>query len=125
MGGFILNACAETLAEAPVAQAVETAATSAQEPATWFVVVMGMGIVFIGLICLIILISIMGSIMKRFSPASNASAAAAPRAAAPAPAAAGSAIPNRSELVAAISVALAEELGTDVRAIRIHSIKRV
>jgi len=123
MGGFILNACAETLAEAPVAQAVETAATSAQEPATWFVVVMGMGIVFIGLICLIILISIMGSIMKRFSPASNASAAAAPRAAAPA--AAGSAIPNRSELVAAISVALAEELGTDVRAIRIHSIKRV
>ena len=123
MGGFILNACAETLAEAPVAQAVETAATSAQEPATWFVVVMGMGIVFIGLICLIILISIMGSIMKRFSPASNASAAAAPRAATPA--AAGSAIPNRSELVAAISVALAEELGTDVRAIRIHSIKRV
>lgn len=123
MGGFILNACAETLAEAPVAQAVETAATSTQEPATWFVVVMGMGIVFIGLICLIILISIMGSIMKRFSPASNASAAAAPRAAAPA--AAGSAIPNRSELVAAISVALAEELGTDVRAIRIHSIKRV
>ena len=123
MGGFILNACAETLAEAPVAQAVETAATSAQEPATWFVVVMGMGIVFIGLICLIILISIIGSIMKRFSPASNASAAAAPRAAAPA--AAGSAIPNRSELVAAISVALAEELGTDVRAIRIHSIKRV
>ena len=123
MGGFILNTCAETLAEAPVAQAVETAATSAQEPATWFVVVMGMGIVFIGLICLIILISIMGSIMKRFSPASNASAAAAPRAAAPA--AAGSAIPNRSELVAAISVALAEELGTDVRAIRIHSIKRV
>ncbi|MBR1606799.1 MAG: OadG family protein, partial [Clostridia bacterium] len=35
------------------------------EIATWFVVVMGMGIVFIGLICLIALISIMGAIMKR------------------------------------------------------------
>ena len=34
-------------------------------------------------------------------------------------------IPNRGELVAAISVALAEELGKDVKAIRIHSIKRV
>ena len=33
-------------------------------------------------------------------------------------------IPNRGELVAAISVALAEELGKDVKAIRIHSIAR-
>ena len=52
---------------------------------------------------------------------------AAVRAAMPAHAApaAGDAIPNRGELVAAISVALAEELGKDVKAIRIHSIKRV
>lgn len=34
-------------------------------------------------------------------------------------------IPNRGELVAAVSAALAEELGTDVSAIRILSIKRV
>lgn len=93
-----------------------------KELATWFVVVMGMGIVFLGLICLIVLISIMGKIMKAIGkavPQENTQ-----RAAAPAPAAQ-KAIPNRGELVAAISVALAEELGTDVKAIRIHSIKRV
>lgn len=98
------------------------------EIATWFVVVMGMGIVFIGLICLIALISIMGAIMKRVNAKQEAALAAA-RAAmpvrSPAPAAASAEIPNRGELVAAISVALAEELGKDVKAIRIHSIKRV
>jgi len=104
-----------------VAPAVEAAANS--DIPTWFVVGMGMGIVFIGLVCLIVLISLMGSIMKRVNT-KNEAAAAVSRAAAPAvPAAA--AIPNRGELVAAISVALAEELGKDVKAIRIHSIKRV
>lgn len=93
---------------------------------TWFVVVMGMGIVFIGLICLIALISAMGAIMQRVNARQEAQKASA-RAAMPAPAApaADTAIPNRGELVAAISVALAEELGKDVKAIRIHSIKRV
>ena len=50
--------------------------------------------------------------------------AAPARSAVPA-AASAETIPNRGELVAAISVALAEELGKDVKAIRIHSIKRV
>ena len=98
------------------------------EIATWFVVVMGMGIVFIGLVCLIALISIMGAIMKRVNAkqeAALAAARAAMPARSPAPAAAPAEIPNRGELVAAISVALAEELGKDVKAIRIHSIKRV
>ena len=122
MGGFILNAAAETL------EAAEAAAQTASngDIATWFVVVMGLGIVFVGLICLIILISVMGAIMKRVN-ARQEEQLAAQRAAmpmAPAPAVA-DAIPNRGELVAAISVALAEELGKDVKAIRIHSIKRV
>ena len=98
------------------------------EIATWFVVVMGMGIVFIGLVCLIVLISIMGAIMKRVNAKQEAALAAARAnmpARSPAPAAALAEIPNRGELVAAISVALAEELGKDVKAIRIHSIKRV
>ena len=99
------------------------------EIATWFVVVMGMGTVFIGLVCLIILITIMGAIMKRVNAKQEAAMAAArakmpPRPSSPA-AAASDVIPNRGELVAAISVALAEELGKDVKAIRIHSIKRV
>ena len=46
-------------------------------------------------------------------------------AAAPVAAPAADVIPNRGELVAAVSAALAEELGTDVTAIRIVSIKRV
>ena len=103
---------------------VAEAAANADIP-TWFVVVMGMGTVFIGLICLILLITAMGAIMKRVNAKQEAQMAAA-RAAMPAPAAAAAGtIPNRGELVAAISVALAEELGKDVKAIRIHSIKRV
>ena len=98
------------------------------EIATWFVVVMGMGIVFIGLICLIALISIMGAIMKRVNAKQEAALAAA-RAAmpvrSPAPAAASAEIPNRGELVAATSVALAEELGKGVKASRSHSLQRV
>ena len=43
--------------------------------------------------------------------------------AAPAPAA--NTIPNRQELIAAVSAALAEELGTDVSAIRILSFKKL
>ena len=105
---------------APVAEAVSNA-----DIPTWFVVVMGIGIVFVGLICLIVLISAMGAVMKRVNIMHPVKETAV-RTAVPAPApAAQSAIPNRGELVAAISVALAEELGKDVRAIRIHSIKRV
>lgn len=102
-----------------VAPSVE-AAVNNTDIATWFVVVMGIGIVFIGLICLIALISLMGSIMKRVNARSAEQEAAA---AVSAPVT--EEIPNRSELVAAVSVALAEELGKDVRAIRILSIKRV
>ena len=80
-------------------------------------------IVFIGLICLIALIALMGKIMKSITGKSAQNEAPA-RTAAPAPVAQET-IPNRGELVAAISAALAEELGTDVKAIRIHSIKRV
>lgn len=122
MGAFILNAGAETL------EAAETAVQSAagNDIATWFVVVMGIGIVFIGLVCLILLITAMGAIMKRVNAKQEAEHAAALAAMPAAPAVpVETGIPNRSELVAAISVALAEELGTDVKAIRIHSIKRV
>lgn len=82
-----------------------------------FVCLMGMGTVFFGLICLIALTSLMGRIMSRKAPA-----APVPAAAAPAPAAAE---PNRQELVAAVSAAIAEELGTDITGIRILSMKKL
>lgn len=112
------EALTNTLATA--APVVQAAVPGADIP-TWFVVVLGMVIVFIGLICLIALISFMGAIMKKV----NAKHETAAEAAAPAVVPAEADIPNRGELVAAISVALAEELGKDVKAIRIHSIKRV
>ena len=83
-----------------------------------FVVLMGMGTVFFGLICLIVLTSIMGRILGR-EAAPAAAAPAAPVATAPA------VEPNRQELVAAVSAAIAEELGTDITGIRILSMKKV
>lgn len=90
-----------------------------------FVVCMGMGTVFVGLICIIILISLMGKIINavvKDKPAKPAVTTAAP-VAAPAPVSAG--IPNRPEFVAAVSAAIAEDLGTDISKIRIESIKRI
>lgn len=84
-----------------------------------FVVLMGMGTVFFGLICLIVLTSIMGRILGREAAPAVSAAPAAPVAAAPA------VEPNRQELVAAVSAAIAEELGTDITGIRILSMKKV
>ena len=76
-----------------------------------FVVLMGVGTVFIGLVCLIIICKITSGICRlifREKPV--------PAAAAAAPAA--SEIPNRQEFVAAVSAAIAEDLGTDISGIR-------
>lgn len=92
----------------------------------WFVCVMGMGTVFISLLILVVVCKILGVLCKSLGNNSennaqaNNAAPVAP-AAAPAPAV----IENRGEFVAAVSAALAEELGTDVTGIRILSIKKV
>ena len=93
------------------------------------VVLLGVGTVFVGLICIIIMCVLMGKIVRLLEgkgetvEVASAPTAAVPAApAAPAPVAE---IPNRPELVAAIACALAEELGTDVSAIRICSLKKV
>lgn len=90
------------------------------EPSSLFVCLMGLGTVFFGLICLIVLTMVMGRIVGgRASTASAAPTAAAPSAATAA------AEPNRQELVAAVSAAIAEELGTDITGIRIVSMKKL
>ncbi len=88
------------------------------------VVFLGIGIVFLGLICIVILCVLMGKVVRLLEKREAPAAAPAPTAAAPA-APAPAAIPNRQELVAAISCCLAEELGTDVSAIRIVSLKKI
>lgn len=82
-----------------------------------FVCLMGMGTVFFGLICLIALTYLMSAVVgrgKKPAPAQSASRSA-------------DALPQTvtPELVAAVSAALAEELGTDITGIRIISMKKV
>lgn len=100
-----------------------------------FVCLMGMGTVFFGLICLIVLTTLMGRICGRGGKKNASAQTAAPTAAPAAPAV--SAVPaaapavqaapgvDQQELIAAVSAALAEELGTDITGIRILSIKKL
>ena len=87
----------------------------------WLVVVLGLAIVFIGLICIIVLCIIMSRVVKLFekkSPAEKSMASAAVSApTAP--------IANKQELLAAICAAVADDLGTDVSGIQILSFKRI
>ena len=85
---------------------------------TWFVVSIGIGIVFISLVCIVVLCSITGLFFKGKKEKG-------PALVTPAPKAATTVTENRGEIVAAISAVLAEELGTDVSALRIHSLKRL
>ena len=89
------------------------------EVSNLFVCLMGMGVTFFGLICLILLTLVMGKVVR---PKKDSAPAAQ---AAPAPVPAANDTPNRQELIAAVSAALAEELGTDVSAIRILSFRKV
>ena len=84
------------------------------------VVLMGMGTVFFGLICLIFICKIMGAIFGKMSKNSKETPKTAP-VSAPAQ----TPIENKGEIVAAISAAVAESMGTDVSKIRIHSIKKI
>ena len=83
---------------------------------------LGVGTVFVGLVCIIVLVELMHRVVSATSVAKTANEEAS----APAPAAPQNAtIANRGEVVAAISAAIAEELGKDVKAIRITSIKKI
>lgn len=84
----------------------------------WFVVAMGIGVVFLGLVLLIAACMLMSRIVQLTSGSKK-------EAAAPAPAAADSEIPNRPQVVAAIAAVIAEQMGKDVSAIRILSIKKL
>ena len=80
----------------------------------WFVVVMGVCVVFAVLVLIIGLCYLLALACKEKKQAPEAS-----------PASTDEAIPNRAELVAALSVAIAEYSGTDASAIRILSIKKI
>ena len=81
-----------------------------------FVCLMGMGTVFFGLICLIVLTTLLGRVCGQKQQS-------APAAVSPAPAAVSAG--DQQELIAAVSAAIAEELGTDITGIRILSVKKL
>ena len=93
------------------------------EPSFLQVVAMGLITVFVVLICLIIIIKIMGAIMAGVSKPAPAPAAA-PAVAAPTVTNAAPQ-PNKQQLVAAVSVAIAEDMGGSVDHIKIHSIRKL
>lgn len=84
-----------------------------------FVVAMGMGTVFFGLIILILLCMLMSFICQKLIKETPAPAAAVSKTSVD------SDIQNRGEVIAAVSAVIAEELGTDVSAIKVLSFKRV
>lgn len=83
------------------------------------VCILGVGIVFVGLVCIVFLSSIMSKVVGAIE---KSEAKAQP------PVQAGTAvepIANKQELIAVVSAVIAEEMGTDVEAIRIKSIKKI
>lgn len=101
------------------AQATQAAETV--EVSNGMAVVIGVGTVFVGLIVIVLICKVMGalcSLTQKKAVANIPASSVAAQAASPV-------ITNRGELAAAISAAVAEELGTDVSGIRIVSIKKV
>lgn len=81
-----------------------------------FVCVMGMGTVFVGLICIVYLTKLLGVLCRDRQPSlpPESTAVSAP-----------ASTIDRQELIAALSAAIAEDMGTDVFAIRILSVKKI
>lgn len=86
-------------------------------PDNWFVVVMGLGVVFAVLVLIIGMCWLVGLLCREKKETQDAPAPTAP--AAPA------AIANRGALAAAVAAAVAEYSGTEASAIRIVSIKKI
>lgn len=84
-----------------------------------FIVGMGVGTVFIGLLCIVLLCLVMSAICRAAERKPKTAEVSA------APVSAEKPIENRQEIIAAVSAALAEEMGTDISAIRIHSFKKI
>ena len=76
----------------------------------------GMGTVFVGLICLVGICKLIGLAVSLLPDKKSAKKT---------PEELPQEIPDKGELVATVSAAIAEELGEDVRAIRITSIRRI
>ncbi len=93
---------------------IHTIAVSANEIPNWFAVCMGIGTVFVGLICIILLCTIMGLFFREKDHPAKQTVTPDP-----AP------VENRQEIIAAVCAAAAEEMGTDISALRVVSFKKL
>ena len=82
-----------------------------------FVCLMGIGTVFFGLICIILVVTLMSFVCRKTEQKTTLAPVSAP-----------AGVPKAGigpELIAAVSAAIAEEMGTDISAIRIISMKQI
>lgn len=96
-------------------------AAKAAELSNAMVVGLGLGTVFVGLICLILICYIMSAVCRVFKKEEKA-AGEMPAVSTPA---VNQPIANKQEIIAACSAVIAEEFGTEANNIRIVSFKRV
>lgn len=82
-----------------------------------FVVVMGIGTVFVGLVCIIVLCKIVGLFCNIGAKKTENQNVQTPVVSAT--------IENRQEIIAAVTAVCAEEMGKDVSALRVVSFKKL
>ncbi len=90
---------------------------------TSFVVILGIATVFVGLIGLVILCKILGILCNLSNVKDNAKNSVSTKSEAAVKE--NNVIENRQEIIAAVSAAIAEDLGADISAIRIISFKKI
>ena len=88
-----------------------------------FVTLMGIGTVFFGLICIIVLTTIMGKVLKSNAKPAAPAPAAAPKAAAPAAPVVNTA--KEQEILAAVIAAVTEDLGPSASRMQITGINKI
>ncbi|MBE6727101.1 MAG: hypothetical protein E7562_00465 [Ruminococcaceae bacterium] len=88
----------------------------------WFAVAMGIGTVFVGLICIIIICKLT-SFFCNLGNDKKSEVVAEP--AVKSNAVVSAPIENRQEILAAVTAVCAEEMGTDVSALRVISFKKL
>ena len=101
-------------------KAVTLLSATSAEPSVWLVAMLGILVVFLGLLFLIVVVWAMNKLYDRFLAPK-----AVPVAAPAAPAVANGPIENREEIVAAVCAAVAEEEGVDISALRVVSFKKL
>ena len=95
----------------------------ATEPPVWLVAVLGISVVFVGLVAIVGIVWLMNKICDCFIGKNTKKApVTVPEAPLAQPEAT---IPNRQEILAAVCAAVAEENGTDISAIRVISFKKL